>query len=223
MRIIKLSQSEDTAVWLEFRRGKIGGSDVKGIKPLTRGTDRTPQGFWKVLAGRVSIAPDGEKAIDRGHRIENEGAIRTGELFKLDLDLDPGVWQSDLDENIILSPDATEKGNKPTYAVENKSFDSDNHLKIIVMDRRAKKLNDYNPFNSLPKENQDQAIDYFVVNENLETLYWTLYDDRIALPHLEHYVIVINRKDIEGQIEELKDIQTTMLAEIEKLLKEISK
>lgn len=221
MKIIRLSQSKDREAWLEERRGKITGTKSKGIRPLTRGADKIPQGFWKLVSERISIAPGDEKPIDRGLRCEKAALIKTNELYNLDLDIDPGVWVSDLDDNIILSPDAAEKGNKPTYAAEAKCFDSDNHIKYIVLDRRAKKMEDYNPFKSIPKDNQDQVLDYFVVNNNLETLYFTLYDDRIAIPKLEHHVIIINRKDIEGDVELLKDIQIKTLKEVNEMLKEL--
>lgn len=221
MKIIRMSTIEDRVAWLEFRRGKVTGTKSKGIRPLTRGADRVPQGFWKLVAERISIAPGDEKAIDRGLRCEEAALLKTQEAYKLDFDPLPGVWVSEIDDNIILSPDAAEKGDKPTYAAEAKCFDSDNHIKYIVLDRRAILLEDYNPFNSVPKDNQDQVLDYFVVNENLQTLYFTLHDDRIAIPELEHYVIVITRKDVEGDVELLKDVQISTLKEVDKLLGEL--
>lgn len=221
MKIIKMSQTGDREAWLDFRRGKITGTKSKGIRPLTKGKDRVAQGFWKLLAERISIAPDGEKALDRGHRCENEALERTNQKYKLNLDLDPGVWVSDLDEHIILSPDAAEKGDKPTYAAEAKCFDSDNHIKYVVLDRRASKLENYNPFNSVPKDYQDQVLDYFVVNEHLKTVYFTLDDDRIVIPELAHHVIIINREDVEGEVEQLKDIQLTVIKEVDELIDEL--
>lgn len=221
MKIIRMSQTEDREAWLEFRRGKATGSKAKGLKPLIKGKDRTPQGFWKLLAEQISIAPDGEKSLDRGHRCENEALQRTNEKYNLDLDLDPGVWVSDLDERIILSPDAAEKGDKPTYAAEAKCFDSDNHIKYVVLDRKAKELEGYNAFNSVPKDNQDQVVDYFVVNDNLETLYFTLDDDRIVIPELAHHVIIIKREDIEDEIELLKGIQVTIMKQVDDIINEL--
>ena len=221
MKIIRMSQTEDRVAWLEFRRGRITGTKNKGIRPLTRGTDRVPQGVYKLVGEKMSIAPGDELSINRGLRIENEGLAKTAEKFSIELDLDPGVWVSDEDEDLILSPDAAEPGNKPTYAAENKSLDSENHLKAILFDKRAKKLGDYNPFKSVPKDFQDQALDYFTTNEYLETLYFGLYDDRIAVPELEHYVIVIKRKDVEGDIELLKAIQRTTLETVNAIIKEL--
>lgn len=223
MKIIRMSQSGDREAWLDFRRGKITGTKNKGIRPLTRGADRTPQGFWQLVAERISIAPDGEKPIDRGTRCENEALQRTADKYKLELDLDPGVWVSDIDENNILSPDAAEPGDTPTYAAEAKCFDSANHVKYVVTDRRARKEKDYNPFKSVPKDNQDQLLDYFAVNEHLETVYFTLDDDRIVIPELAHHVIIVNRKDVEGDVELLKDVQKNVLKEVDNLVAELLK
>jgi hypothetical protein len=225
MKIIKLSQTEDREAWLEQRRGLITGAKAKVVKPLSRGADRTPAGFWELLAENLAIAKDGESERDRGLRLQEDGLKATAKDFRLKLDLDPGFWVSDVDPNIALSPDASEVGDKPTYAGENKSLDSKNHLKMIVNDRRAKKLPDYNPFNSLRVDSQldfqDQALQYFVVNENLQTLYFGLYDDRMALEHLVHYVIVIERKHVQDLLQPRLEEQRDILKEVKALIKEL--
>jgi hypothetical protein len=225
MQIIKLSQTEDRDAWLEGRRGLITGAKAKGIKLLNRGTDRTPAGFWELLAENLAIAKDGESERDRGLRLQNDGLLIIEKQFKLKLDLDPGFWVSDIDPNIAISPDASEIGNKPVYAAETKSLDSKNHLKLIINDCRAKKLPEYNPFNSLKIDSsldfQDQALQYFVVNEKLKTLYFGLYDDRIALEHLIQYTIIVERKHVQDLIEPRIEEQKDILKEIKLLIKEL--
>lgn len=233
MKIVKLSQQNDREAWLQFRRGKISGTKAKEVKPLSRGADRTPQGFWKLLAEKVSVEPDGEPVMDRGLRLENEGLAKTAEKYGLKLDLDPGMWVLDEDEDIALSPDAAEADtDKPTYAAENKSLDSDNHLKYVIRDLRAKKKAalesddpEYEPYfalDQIPSDNQEQVIQYFVVNEHLQKLYFTLYDDRIALDGYDHHVIVVERKDIEREIENQKRLQLETLKEINQLIAELA-
>jgi hypothetical protein len=96
---------------------------------------------------------------------------------------------------------------------------------MIVNDHRAKKLPNYNPFNSLRVDSQldfqDQALQYFVVNENLQTLYFGLYDDRMALEHLVHYVIVIEREHVQDLLQPRLEEQRDILKEVKALIKEL--
>jgi hypothetical protein len=226
MKIIKLSQSEDTQAWLELRRGKIGGSTAKSVKPLSRGTDKTPAGFWQLLAENLSIEKDGEPERDRGHRLENDALDYLIKAEKLDLDTDPGYWVSDLHPDIAVSPDGAERGDKPTFAAEAKCLDSKNHLKLIVKDRIAKRTNkEYRAFDSLKLDSkinfQDQIVQYFVVNPDLKTVYFCLHDDRIALEHLVNYCIRIERDTIEPEIKAQAEYELEILKEVKSLIKEL--
>lgn len=231
MKILKVEQNSEA--WYEYRRGKIGGSKSSGVKPLSRGkykgrVDGTA-GFWKLLAERVSIAKDGETDMERGHRLEVMGLSKTNSKFKLNLiwkteeePTKPGLWVSDQSDDMYISPDAAEDGAKPTYAAEVKAFDTHKHLQIMYEDMQARKVEGYNPINSLPSDNVDQAIDYFVINKHCKRLYWTLINDMVALENLEHYVIVIDREHVSEQIKVLEEVQINVLAEVSKLLKGIN-
>jgi hypothetical protein len=223
MKIIKLSQREDREAWLDLRRGKIGGSDAKGVKPLSRGLDRTPAGLWDLLAQKLCVAKDGEPEMDRGLRLEQEALHKTIETIGKPLDLDPGMWLSDLDEDISVSPDSAEPGNKPTYSAEAKCLDSKNHLKYIVTDMRLKKLSgsDYKGILGIPAEFKEQVIQYFAVNEYLQTMYFTLYDDRQALEGLMHYVITVTRDEVADLITGQVEYEQDTLKQIRELIKEL--
>jgi hypothetical protein len=230
MKIYRVEQNSEA--WFEFRRGKIGGSKAQGIKPLSRGANKGrvdgTAGFWKLLAERVSVAKDGEPDMDRGHRLEAIGLQRTNDKFGLHLiwkteknpDL-PGLWVSDETEDMYISPDAAEDRDVPTYAAEVKAFDTPKHLQIMYEDMQAKKSEGYNPLNSLPADNQDQAVDYFVINPGCNVLYWTMINDMVALENLEHYVIVIGRSHVEDRVEALKQIQRDVLDDLNAKLKSI--
>lgn len=219
MKILNVEQRSE--VWNELRRGRITGTKNKGIRPLSRGTDRTPQGFWDLLAERVSVEADGEPVMERGLRLEAESIAYTVDKYKLKLAPLSAVWQSDDTDYVIVSPDGYEDSKKPTWAIETKSFNSANHLKYIIQDMRAKKLPGYNSYDSIPKEYKDQLLSYFLVNDDLQRVYYSFYDDRIALDHLMHYVIEVERSQVEGEVELLKDIQKNVLDQIEETIKEI--
>lgn len=223
MKVIDLSPQEDTQAWQDLRRDKITSTRVKFIKPLSRGTDRTPEGFWQMLADRLAVPRDGEDEKERGLRLEREAIELTEKKLKLKLNYEPGFWISDLDEDIAVTPDAAEKGT-PTYAVEAKCLASKNHLKAVILDQRARK-GDYFPLDSLKiAYNLDfsfQAIQYFVVNEKLKALYFTLYDDRVVLDSLAHHVITIERSQVGEQIREQLEMELDVLKQVRELIKEV--
>lgn len=225
MKIIKLSQTEDREAWLEARRGLITGSKARKVKPLSRGTDRTPAGFWEILAEKISIAKDGEPDMDRGHRLEVEAIEIAGNKLELDFDTDCGMWVSDENASIAVSPDGSEKSDNPTFAAEAKCLSSGNHLKYLVKDLRARKSDSYRAIDSIPNEAtsayREQVIQYFVVNKDLKVLYFVLYDDRIAYEHLTHHIITIFRDEIENDIEAQIANEEETINQINDLLKEL--
>lgn len=220
MQVINVSQTDDREAWLEGRRGLITGTKAKAVAPPARG-NKTPQGIYELLAENVSIAKDGEPERDRGLRLENEGLTLTAQKYGLKLNLDPGMWLSD-DGKLGVSPDAAEDSDNPTYAAENKSLDSKNHLQAIINDWTARKKPDYNPLDSLKIATSDftaQAIQYFVVNPNLDTLYFGLYDDRVALENVMHYVIKIKREHVAEYIDGQEAYERDALAKVDEMIK----
>ena len=66
---------------------------------------------------------------------------------------------------------------------------------------------------------QDQAVQYFMVNEALQTLYFVLYDDRFVHDHLVMLVIKIEREDVAELIREQMAVQYDALTQINQLVK----
>lgn len=250
MKIIRLSQSDDREAWLEERRSRIMGTKVDKVAPLLRKKDgtTTPVGFWDLLAEFISIAPDSsKKSMDRGHEVENNAIMAAVELLGIDpdtVDLDPGMWVADYNDHVGSSPDAAEKGDRPTFAIEAKCFDSGKHLRTIIYDAVCKRIDDrefiaslppvlldvlpdipsvYNALNSVPKDNRSQVKQYFVVNPDQDRVHIALHDDRIALPDFETYVITVRRKDVEGDVLQQKDIANSQIEKIKELLKVLGK
>lgn len=220
MQIIKVSQSADREHWLESRKGVITGTKAKTTKPPSRGKG-TPIGVYELVAEQVAIGKDGEPERDRGLRLEDEALLITQEKYNLDLDIDPGMWLSD-DGKLGVSPDAAQVGKKPKYAAENKSLDTKNHVMAIINDVTAKKLPNYNPLNSIKIGITDyapQVIQYFVVNKDLETVYFSLYDDRMALENAMHYVIIIRREHVAEFIDGQETYERDALAKVDEFIK----
>jgi hypothetical protein len=225
MQIIKLNQTQDRQQWLDLRRGVITGTKSKAVAPPAR-SSKTPQGVFELLAEHVAIEKDGEPERDRGLRLEQEAILATQDKYNLDLDASGGMWLSD-DGKRGVSPDAYQNSDKPTYAVEVKCLDTKNHLQGILNDYEAKQLDDYNPINSLKIATSDytyQLAQYFSINPHLEVVYFTLYDDRLALENIVHYVIEIERKHVEDMAKEQEINQRAVINQVKtmiKILKEI--
>ena len=227
MKIYRTEQQSQE--WLDARRGKVMGSKVKGVRRQSRNGDKRYAQFWEVLAEKLAIAADGEPPIDRGHRVEPDALAAASKILGIPFDADAGMWISDLDDDIGVSPDGAEpvEGDAlPTYAAEVKSLSSANHLRFVVEDRRARKKPDYEPIYSVPNEEKhyfrDQVLQYFVVNDKLQKVYFILYDDRIILDHLVTWIIEIDRADVAAMIEDNLNMEFEALMQINKLVKELS-
>lgn len=185
--------------WLEARRGVITSTKAKNVMPTSR--TPIPAGMYELLAEKIAVPQDGEKDMERGVRLEDEITIRVQDKLGITFTSRPGMWVTD-DRKIGVSPDAAQESDRPTYAAEFKALASKNHLQFILNDWQSRKNDSYNPIDNLKAGREDysvQAVQYFTVNPYLETLYFCLYDDRIALDNLVLYIIKINRSDVENR------------------------
>lgn len=232
MKIIELDQNSEE--WLEYRKGKSGGSAFgKLYKVNGRTNENLKDQFFVMLAERVARPMTPNDYLDRmpegvtfswavrGHILEPEAAkafeLKTGKI------LDEGkVWASDYDPSSYVSPDRVIKSpdGKIREAVEIKCLSSEKVLKIWWERRQMKE--GQSDFIVLPSnEYQAQVIKYFMVNDDLETLYWAVYTDLI--PKLELQILKIKRTDIEALVEDAKGVEMMYLATLdraEKILEE---
>lgn len=200
MRVIEVEQG--SSEWLSFREGKRTGTSIGKLFAKSRvtgelyDTDKPLITFYQKVAERLAEGTgddDGlESSRERGKDLEQE-AINEAER-KLGLILIRGnVWQVDDDTNHIESPDAYTEDLKT--AVEVKCLSSARHIQAICENRP-------------PKEYYAEYLNYFLVNDELETLYVFLYDPRFLLEHLRTKAFKLSRKDIEADIERMRDIDT---------------
>ena len=240
MKILEFEK--DSPEWLEARQTVITGTRVKEIKPLARKgkTGTQPMGLWKLIAEYVSYGAEEDSPMVRGTRLEAENAEKTIEKFKLkNPKYDTGMlWESD-DGLLGYSPDGCEDKPEPTWVVECKSLNTAEHLYLILADKFAKgELPDeleplfpprpgmYRGIDSVAEEHQHQVRQAFVVNPKLKKLYYSLYDPRVVIDSLKHYTIVVERKDIEEDIKdqrEMAESQATLVRTIAKMLANLDK
>lgn len=199
--------------------------------------------FWKFLAETMAEQPDNENPMERGHRLEPENIRLTLQRLgyrQEDCITDCGIWENDEDPRIACSPDAYENTENPTWAIECKSLGSAYHLQAVipwmvhtrlirqhtlperladaaaqVLPATATSLKATN-MDFIPDAYKAQALQYFVVCDTLETLYFGMYDPRVY-GDARHQVIPIHRKDIQPLITEHKRKQLNTLNIIDTL------
>lgn len=220
MRITRFDEGEHLA-WMEKRRAKITGSVAKSVKPLSRGADRTPAGFWKLVGEMLTIMPDTELPMDRGHRLEEPAIVKLSRKVGLEFNSDKVIWESDKDNQQAVSPDAAEPGDKPTYAAEVKNLAEGKHFKYLY---KAKSFQG-NPIDLLPDETgaqfKDQVVQYFVVNEDLKTMFFALHNPDTIYEEHELVVITIHRADVLELIAEQDRTQKETLERARSIVKEL--
>ena len=195
--------------------------------------------FWKFLAELLAEPADGEPPMERGHRLEPENiqiTLKTLGFNPGDCVTDCGIWESDDDDRIACSPDAYEDSEKPTWAIECKSLGSAYHLQTVVpwmmhTDAMRSHIANLKPelvevieqvlpeytldsnatgFDFLPDQYKSQVLQYFVVCDSLEVLFFSMFDPRVV-GEANHQVIPVYRKDITEKIEEHKSRQLATL------------
>jgi len=201
MKRIKLSQN--TEEWMRFRAGKISGSKLKDIV-VHRGSG-TKLGFYELIAERLSTdTSDIDDPRERGHSLESDALTNFAKRIGKKVKTDCGVWVSDLDDSIMISPDGEIDAKT---AIECKCLSSARHLQAYF----EKKV---------PTEFREQVAQYFIVNEKLKTLYVVFYDPRIqALPL--HW-IEVKREEIEEEIELWRTYQLDVLKRVNDLINSLT-
>lgn len=144
--------------------------------------------------------------MDRGIELETQ-ALEFFEQVTGKIVETIGFVESDKNPNIASSPDGLIKvKGKYREAVEIKCLSSAHHLRAWLE-------------NAIPKDYFPQAVQYFIVNSDLETLYFVLFDPRMTV-HPMH-VIKLERKDVQEFIEEYEKKEFELLSEVEEALGKI--
>jgi putative phage-type endonuclease len=194
---------QQTEEWHHIRKGKITGTTLKSIM----GTPKARQdAIYEIIAERLTegVDMDHENPMDRGNRLEPD-AIASFELETGKSVERIGFCEDDTNPMIANSPDGLIGENE---AVEVKCMGGKNHVKMWLT-------------NETPDEYDWQIIQYFIVNEKLEKLYFVGYNPDITV-HPMH-IIEVTREEVTEKIEKGKKAQETFLEEVESILKTIIK
>ena len=172
--------------------------------------------IYKLIAQRIAKPinpndyadkiPEGAtySAMLRGQILEEEARELISE--KLGKQIIPGrVWQSEENEYMICSPDGeiVDDTGKVSEAVEIKCLDS---WKVV------KAYYEKHP----PLDYEAQIIQYFLVNENLQKLYFCIYSDVFTNPDLGLQIFELKREDYREKIELTGRVQNATLGLVER-------
>lgn len=198
---MKTLKFKDEESWLEARKGKITGSRLGGL--FSKRDKKPLKPYYELIAERVAIPADGENVMDRGHRLEDEAM----ELFEKQtgkkVDKSLVLWARDENENIAISPDGVIG---ETEAVEVKCLNSASHIEAWLT-------------KEIPSEYEYQVLQYFIVNDKLEKLYFCFYDPRMPK---DFFYFEVSRDQVKEKIAEYLALQQTALAEFEDIIRQLT-
>jgi putative phage-type endonuclease len=202
MKIVDIVQGSEE--WLEYRKGKISGT-MLGDLYSKRGNRKL--GFYELIAENLALDPDDENRMDRGLRLEDEAAQLFAEKYNKKLE-QVGVCVHDLYPRIINSPDRLIKDGKVyKEAVEIKCLSPARHIQAIVD-------------NKVPEEYEAQKLQYFIVNPELQKLYFVFYDPRIAATPF--HVVEVTRAELGDLPDKYLKFQLEQIEEIDGILEKLA-
>lgn len=192
----------DREEWLSARIGKITGSKLKDLI-VKRGSGKKIL-FYQLIADRLGIPPDGETPMDRGHRLEEEAIMEFEKLTGLKVNSELMICERDDNPSIAYSPDGIIDGK--TW-IEIKCLGSARHIEALLTQE-------------IPSDYQDQAIQAFVVNDDLKKLYMVFYDPRLLYKPL--FWLEVKREDVKEKAEQYLEYQQATLAEVNEIVLKLS-
>ena len=198
MKKLKFADEES---WLDARKGKITGSRLGSV--FSKRDKKPLKAYYEIIAERVAIPADGENVMDRGHRLEDTAIDlfekETGKKVNRDLEL----WCREDNENIAISPDGSIGESE---ALEVKCLNSASHIEAWLT-------------KDIPSEYEYQVLQYFIVNDKLEKLYFCFYDPRMPK---DFFYFEVARLNVQEKISEYLALQQTALAEIEDICNKLT-
>lgn len=201
--IIKKFKKGENDSWMSARMGKITGSKVKGVLTLRGNTKKV--GFYELVAERLAIPEAGGLSpIDRGSYLESEALERFQEETGKVVIKEKVLWIREDNQNIAISPDGVISMKE---ACEVKCLNSARHVQALLTQE-------------VPDEYWGQALQYFVVNDELEVLYFIFFDPRMTVK--EFFYLEIKREDISQQIEAYMKMETDTLKEVDSIVSSLS-
>lgn len=200
---MKVRTFENQEDWMSARQGKITGSRLKDIV-VKRGTEEK-KAFYEIIAERIAEPADDENVMERGHRLEEEAIMLFSKETGKAVDFTLMIWEQEDNKSIAISPDGVISDEE---AVEVKCLNSASHIEAILTD-------------TVPSDYQYQVLQYFIVNDELQTLYFVMYDPRMP-ENLRMKYFIISRESVAEQVAIYHEYQKEKLAKIEEIINQLT-
>jgi hypothetical protein len=201
---MKIKKYNDEESWLDGRLGKVTGTRLKDLI-VKRGT-KPKKGFYEIIAERVAIPASDENVMDRGHRLEIDAIERFSKETGKKVNTDLVIWEREDNPDIAISPDGYIGKTKITEAVEVKCLNSASHIEAYLT-------------KEIPSEYEYQKLQYFIVNDDLKTLYFTFYDPRMPK---DFFYFTVRRAELEDKIKEYLELERETLNAIKEIETELT-
>ena len=207
MKTLKFETKEE---WLEAREGKITGSKLGDITLKKGGGYK--KGYYELIADKVSIPDEEDVPTDpreRGHYLEPRALDKFASETNKEVDTSLLMWVRDDNSNIAISPDGVIKKveESDTEAVECKCLEGKAHIEAYLT-------------KEIPKEFEMQVLQYFIVNDRLEKLYFVFYNP--CIPAKDFFYYTVERESIKDKITEYLEFEKKTLEEIDLIVAELT-
>lgn len=204
MKIVKFENNDDgQKEWAQYRIGRIGGSGLKDII-VFRG-EGEKKAFYQLIADRLAIPKDDENAMDRGHRLEVEAIEELEKKIDKVFIKDLHIWEREDNNSITVSPDGYSSDLKE--AVEVKCLNTAEHIESLIT-------------GEYPSQYRYQVLQYFIVNDKLEKLYFVMYEPRLRVHQFQYFEVY--RKDLEEDIIKYLEYQKEKLKKVNYWVEKLS-
>ena len=190
----------DEKTWLEFRRGKITGTRLKDV--VLKRTKKPKIGFYEIIAESVAI-PVNENMMLRGKELEEFAIKEFAKKTKKEVSNELVIWQREDNEKIAISPDGVIS---KTEAVEVKCLGHARHIEALLTQ-------------VIPNEYHYQVLQYFVVNDDLEKLYFVFYDPQVTK---DLFWIEVTREELGDEIKECLELEVETLKKIDEITNKLT-
>jgi len=190
----------DEKTWLEFRRGKITGTRLKDL--VAKRSTKPKIGFYEIIAESVAI-PVNENMMLRGKELEEFAIKEFAKKTKKEVSNELVIWQREDNEKIAISPDGVIS---KTEAVEVKCLGHARHIEALLTQ-------------TIPNEYHYQVLQYFVVNDDLEKLYFVFYDPQVTK---DLFWIEVTREELGDEIKECLELEVETLKKIDEITNKLT-
>ena len=183
--------------WLNVRKGVITWTKLKWITWWDKAQDTA---MYELIADKYLVEEDLRpyEIIERWHILEIRAKLVFEEhTWKTVTE----VWFIERDEFQGLSPDGIIETTPWIYweSLEIKCPRGKNYVKYLIED-------------ILPKEYEPQVLNYFMVMEDLETLYFMMYNPDTIWPLKKFHIITVTREQLQDKINKAEEKLETFKA-----------